>query len=176
MATQLIATETIDERRFERIDGELVGRPVPNTLHMRIQKRILYLLDQLLAETDAEVGPEWSMTRPGHADRDDPDYMTADVLVCYPPLAQGKNGHLMVPGFLAVEVVSPGQGPDLIEKAIRYAAWGTPHVWIINPDTRVCLEFHGGDIFTIQREELHAGSPITLKVADIFSKLSKKDA
>jgi Uma2 family endonuclease len=80
-----------------------------------------------------------------------------------------------VPGFLAVEVISPRQGPDLIEKAIRYAAWGTPHVWIINPETRICLEFHGGDTFTVQREQLHASAQITLRVADIFSKLSKAE-
>ena len=80
-----------------------------------------------------------------------------------------------MPGFLAVEMVSPGQGTGLIEKAIRYAAWGKPHVWIVNPDTRVCLEFHGGDTFMIQREELHADAPVTLRVADIFSKLSKNE-
>ena len=173
MATLLVPV--IDERRFERINGELRERPVPNTLHMQVQRRIYKLLDQLLEETEAEVGPEWSITRPGHADQDDPDYMTADVLVCYPPFITGKNGHLTVPGFLAVEVVSPGQGADLIDKAIRYAAWGKPHVWIVNPDTRVCLEFHGGDTFMIQREELHADAPVTLRVADIFSKLSKAE-
>jgi hypothetical protein len=78
MAT--LVTPAIDERRFERIDGKLVERPVANTIHMQVQRSSLKLLDQLLAETDAEVGQEWSITRPGHADKDDPDYMTADVL------------------------------------------------------------------------------------------------
>lgn len=171
MATQLIAT--INDSRFERINGQLVERPVPNTLHAQVQKRILYLLDELLQNTDAEIYGEWSIARPGHTGEDDPDYMTIDVLVCFPPFTEAKNRHLAVPGFLAVEIVSPGQGQDLIEKAICYANWGTPHVWIINPDTRVCLEFYSGTTVTIAQYELTAGELIKVPVSSIFSKLSK---
>ncbi len=85
--------------------------------------------------------------------------MTADVLVAYPPMFDAKSGHLAGGGFLAVEILSPGQ--TLFDKAERYRAWGIPHVWIIDPETRDCLEYHGDRQFTVQRETLHAG-PITL--------------
>ena len=50
MATHLIAPDTTDDSRFERIDGQLVERPVPNTPHAIIQTQFLLLLTQALRE------------------------------------------------------------------------------------------------------------------------------
>jgi len=165
MATQLIAPESIDDSRFERIDGQWVERPVATTKHVRIQKRTLYLFTQLLEGSDGEVNQEWSITRPGHANENDPDYLTPDILVVYPPITEAKNGHLAVPGFLAVEILSPGQ--DLFWKAFLYAAWGTKHVWIINPETRLGFEFHGGPEFRMRRDVLQA-EHLTLRLESIL--------
>jgi Uma2 family endonuclease len=167
MATQLIASDTTDNSRFERIDGQWVARPVPTIKHAQLQKRVLNLLDETIKEFDPkpEVLAELSIDQPEYAQRDDPNYMTADVLVAYPPLKNAKSGHLSEGGFLAVEVLSPGQ--SLFDKAERYYAWGIPHIWIIDPNTRDCFEFHGGRQFTVERETLHAGS-ITISVRSIF--------
>ena len=170
MATHLIAPETTDDSRFERINGQLVERPVPTTPHACLQSQLHLLLAQALRESKGKAFPEWSITRPGHADKNDPDYLTADVLVAYPPFRRAKNNHLAMPGFLAVEVLSPGQ--DLFDKALLYAAWGTPHVWIVNPETRLSFEFHGGPAFTVERERLHAGD-LTVNLADVFSALDE---
>lgn len=174
MAAHLIpATSTTvnpDDSRWERIDGQWRERPVPTSLHTRVQSRIHLLLAKAIEGIEAEVGTEWSIDQPEHAHRDDPNYMTADVLVVVPPTTDAQTGHLATGGFLAVEVLSPGQ--TLFDKAARYFAWGIPHIWIINPDTRECLEYHGGWQFTAERETLHAG-PITLPVASIFEGLKR---
>ncbi len=170
MATHLIAPETTDDSRFERINGQLLERPVPTTPHAVIQTQFLLLLTQILQGSQGKALTEWSITRPGHADRGDPDYLTADVLVAYPPFRRAKNNHLAIPGFLAVEVLSPGQ--DLFDKALLYAAWGTRHVWIVNPETRLSFEFHGGPAFTVERERLHAGD-LVVSLADVFSALDR---
>ena len=75
-----------------------------------------------------------------------------------------------MPGFLAIEVLSPGQ--ELFDKALLFAAWGTPHVWIMNPDTRLAFEFHGGPAFTIERERLQAGD-LTVSLTDVFRVLDE---
>ena len=173
MATHLIAPETVDGSRFERIDGQLMERPVPTTPHACMQSQLHLLLTQALQGSNAKAFPEWSITRPEHADKDDPDYLTADVLVAYPPFRRAKNGHLALPGFLAVEVLSPGQ--ELFDKALLYASWGTPHVWIVNPETRLAFEFHGGPAFTIVREYLHAGD-LSVSLADVFAALDELEA
>jgi Uma2 family endonuclease len=114
----MIAPDTTDDSRFERINGQWIERPVPTTRHSLIQGRIFLLLTKAIEGSNAVVGPKWSIDQPEHAHRDDPNYMIADVLVAYPPLTNAKNGHLVQPGFLAVEVFSPKQ-TDLFEKAER---------------------------------------------------------
>jgi len=170
MATQLIAPETADDTCYERIDGQLIERPVPLSSHACAQSEILLLLHGALRGSKGRAYTEWSIAQPEQADRDDPDYMTPDVLIVYPPLTRARNGYLAVPGFLAVEILSPGQ--DLISKALRYAAWGTPHVWIINPETRLAFEFHGGNTFTIQRQELRAGD-LVISLASVWAELDR---
>jgi Uma2 family endonuclease len=167
-----IAPDPTDDSRFERIDGRRVERPVLTAPHSMVQTQLVLLLAQALRGSPGKAGTEWSITRPGHADRGDPDYLTADVLVAYPPFRRAKNGHLAVPGFLAVEVLSPGQ--ELFDKALLYAAWGTPHVWIVNPETCLAFEFHGGPTFMIQREYLYAGD-LTVSLADVFETLNELD-
>lgn len=95
------------------------------------------------------------VTQPDMADSDEPNHMTPDVLMALRPYqTTTKRGHLIRPGFLAVEIKSPDQKDNLIEKARRYFAWGIPHTWIIDPETRECVEYHGGNILTIARAML----------------------
>ena len=172
MAAQLITSETsVDDSRYERIDGQLIERPVPLSPHACAQTVAGDLLREALRGSKGRAWSEWSMARPDHADRTDPDYMTPDILVAYPPLIRARNdGHLAVPGFLAVEVLSPNQ--DLIWKALLYESWGTPHVWIINPEQRMAYEYHGHGSFTIRRDELRAGD-LKISLAPIWDELDR---
>jgi Uma2 family endonuclease len=173
LATQPIsgkpAPDYGDDSRFERIDGLWVARPVPGSKHSQVQWNVTAVLKEHAKRNTGEAHQEWSVTQPETANLADPNYMTPDVLLACPPIQENRRGHLIPPGFLAVEVKSPEQ-EGLITKAQRYYAWGIEHVWIIDPDTRECLEYHGGDQYTLATEELHA-EPISVKITDIFEGL-----
>ena len=174
MSAQLIATpvepDHADDSRWERIDRQWMERPVPTPVHSILQKRLVRLLDQAIAGVEsfyAEAFPEISVDQPGGAPITDPNYMTADVLVNLLPMPEPLNEHQKQPGFLAVEIISPNQ-KGMFRKAERWGAWGTPHVWIIDPDTRECFEYHGGNTFILERENLQAGL-ITISLVDLFA-------
>ena len=159
----------LDESRFERIDGNLIPRPRPGNVHARFQDRVKSLL-QASGVIGVEVLAEWSITRPEQAGDQDPDYMTPDVLMARVPYEQTPTGHLIRPAFLAVEISSPNQR-GLFWKAEIYGAWGVEHVWIIDPQSRECFEFHGGNQFTLVKGSLSAGD-LTVALAEIFADLS----
>ena len=171
MATQLISTPAIPDythdSRWERIDGQWVERPVPGNVHAEVQLNMVLLLRKAVQELPGKALQEWSITRPDQANSEDPDYMTPDVLLAFEPYRVNQRRHLIPPGFLAVEVVSPDQ-TGLYKKAQRYFDWGVEHVWIIDPQERECFEYHGGDQFRFATDALHAG-PITVFVADVFA-------
>ena len=163
---QEILSSYVDESRYERIDGQLVPRPVPGDIHSDFQEIFRRLLSEQAGNLGYKARSEWSVTRPDAAHRAEPDYMTPDVLVASVPYQRTGTGHLIPPGFLAVEITSPGQD-GLIRKAQIYAAWGIEHVWIVNPQTREAFEYHGGNQFTIVKDALSAGD-ITVRLADVF--------
>jgi Uma2 family endonuclease len=163
------APDYTDDSRFERIDGRWVERPVPVEKHSKVQFCLTCLLRQQVKGLGGEALQEWSVAQPETAERSDRNYMTPDVVAALPPIQRAPNGYLLPPVLLAVEVSSPEQS-GLITKAQRYYAWGIAHVWIVDPDTRECLEYHGGNQFTIARDELHAGD-LKVSIADIFAEI-----
>lgn len=156
-----------DDSRFERVDGRWVERPLPGDKHAQVQWNVTVALKRITESDRAMVvHQEWSVTKPATAAWSEPDYMTPDVLVAFTPIQRTARGHLIPPGFLAVEVASPEQ-EKLFTKAQRYHSWGIEHCWIINPQTRECFEYHGGNEFTIAKDVLSAG-PISIAIADAF--------
>ena len=169
MATRVIPSSPIpfDESRFDRVDGQWVERPLPGAQHSDLQFALTVVLKRLAEPLGAVARQEWSLTKPDDTGFDQPDYMTADVLVTLPKAYEmTKRGHLIPPALLAVEIASPGQD-NQIKKAELFHAWGVRHCWLINPETRICLEYHGGNEIIIAREELHAGE-LTIRTAEIF--------
>lgn len=163
-----IAQTYVDESEYERINGQVVARvKVAGLPHSDIQGNVYRLLWERGRTTGLfKVGVEWSVAGPDTPGAE-PDYLTPDILLALHPFKIARNGHLIPPGFLAVEVVSPGQD-DLFDKAQLYAAWGIKHVWIINPQSKVCLEYHGGDQFTRVKTELRADA-ISIRLDEIFN-------
>ncbi|MBV8896191.1 MAG: Uma2 family endonuclease [Acidobacteriaceae bacterium] len=171
MATHPISSrpepDYADDSRFERVDGRWVERPLPGDRHARVQWNVTAALKRISDLSGAGiVHQEWSVTKPSTAAWAEPDYMTPDVLVAFAPIQKTSRGHLIPPGFLAVEITSPEQ-EKLFTKAQRYHAWGIEHCWIINPQTHECFEYHGGNQFTIVKDTLSAG-PISIPIADVF--------
>ena len=142
-------------------------RLASDDIHAESQLNLVLLVRKAAEGLPGKALQEWSVTRPDQMGSDEPDYMTPDVLFALEPYKRTQRGHLIPPGFLAVEIVSPEQ-TGLFAKARRLFAWGIEHVWIIDPQTQECFEYHGGDQFRFATEALHAG-PITIAVADIFA-------
>ncbi|MFL6416091.1 MAG: Uma2 family endonuclease [Bryobacteraceae bacterium] len=165
-----MATTTLtylEEDRCERLNGQLVPRPTSGDIHSDIQENIRKLLSCQTKALGMKTRSEWSVTRPETAGFDDPDYFTPDVLVARVPYARTNAGHLIPPGFLAVEVVLPRQA-GLFNKAQTYCAWGVEHVWIIYSDSRECFEYHGGNSFIKTEHMLHAG-PLSAQLSEVFA-------
>ena len=165
MATVL--STFVEEDRCERINGQLVPRPMSGDIHSDIQENVRRLLSLQAKALEMKARSEWSVARPATLGSSDPDYFTPDVLVARIPYARTAAGHLIPPGFLAVEVASPKQG-GLFDKAQNYFAWGVEHVWIIYPESRECFEYHGGNSFIKAEDALNAG-PLSAKLSDVFA-------
>lgn len=170
MATQPLTNKIVpdyrDDSRYERIDGCMVERPLPVENHAKVQLNLTFLLRRQVVPLGGEALQEWSIAQSQTADRDDPNYMTPDVVAVMPPMNRTAKGYLLPPVNLAVEISSPEQS-GLITKAQLLHGWGVEHVWIINPETRECLEYHGGNQFVIAKDELTAGN-LRVTIAEVF--------
>jgi Uma2 family endonuclease len=137
MATQQIQAAPdlgyIDTSRYERIEGQLVERPLPGSRHSEIQWNATFLLKQTTKQYGMKVHQEWTLDE---ADVPEHDWMTPDVLVSLPgEYKESRIGHLLPPAFLAVEVLSPGQIiPQMRKKAERFLRWSVQHIWLIEPE------------------------------------------
>ena len=170
MATQPIHPaehiETIDTSRFECIDGQLIERPLANSDHSNVQNSLAHFLWPLVRGTSRRGGPEFSLDqRPGRRS----DWLTPDYLVSLPGGFQlNANKHALPPVYLAVEVLSPGQTfEDMQRKAKIYFAWGALYVWIIDPVAQIALTGVNGAWTRVPPEgllETEPGFSVPLKV------------
>ena len=156
----------MDESHYERIEGQLVARPVPGLSLSRVQGRIYSLLWEKTKNGEDETQIEWSLTNPETLAAAAPDYLTPDLLIAAKPFRTAGNGHLIPPGFLAIEVRSPQQ-EGLLSKAQLLIAWGIEHVWVIDPQSRECFDSHGSSTLGKASSELQAG-PFSLCLDEIF--------
>ena len=162
-------TGSIDTSRYERIEGQLVERPMPSRRHAEVQLNTTLLLRQITKQHGMKAYQEWTLDE---ADVPEHDWMTPDVLVSLPgPLKESRIGHLLPPAFLAVEVLSPGQTiPQMLKKARRLLRWGVQHVWLIEPEQNFGLMATKGEarpMLVSDDGTLEAGS-ITVSMADVL--------
>lgn len=173
MATQQVqAAEDvgyIDTSRYERIEGQLVERPLPASRHSEVQEHAWVSLKPLAKQLGMRTHLEWTLDE---EDKPEHDWMTPDVLVSMPgERRESRIGYLLPPAFLAVEVLSPGQTiPQMIKKARRFLRWGVQHVWLIEPEQNFALMAAEGEIrpqFVPDDGTLEAGA-ITVSMADLL--------
>jgi Uma2 family endonuclease len=160
----------IDTSRYERIDGQLVERPLPGSRHSEVQENTWILLKPIARQFGMTTHLEWTLDG---ADTAEHDWMTPDVLVSMMPGERKKSriGHLLPPAFLAVEVPSPGQTiPQMMKKAQRYLRWGMRHVWLVEPEQNFGFMATGDGvrgIFVSDDGTLEAGE-ITVSMTDVL--------
>lgn len=120
-----------DGNRYEVIDGELCVTPAPNPIHTRIAFKLASLLEAFVALH--RLG--WVTPAPVDVLLGDDDYVQPDVV-----FVRRERGvditerGIEVPPDLVVEVLSPSTAfRDRGVKRERYAAFGVPEYWIIDP-------------------------------------------
>lgn len=125
-----------DGNRYEVLDGEVLVTPSPGTRHQRIAARLWRELDAYVrANGIGEV--MWDL-----------DLLFADGQFLRPDIQYVPNAerHRLTergaegrPG-LVVEILSPSSSRiDKVDKPARYADFGVPEYWVVDPDKRVVL-------------------------------------
>lgn len=131
-AKVLLSPEEYLAMRFDRepeyVRGELKDKPMPDSYHALIQALIagylvpLYVSHRVQPRTEnrCQVAPDV--------------YRLPDVALFPPEPFQVVPTS---PPLMVAEVVSRTDSQvELIQKYREYAAWGVPHIWIVNPWVR----------------------------------------
>lgn len=127
-----------DGKRYELLDGQVHVTPAPSPLHQRLVGRLFrFLSEYFLAPAEVFVAPIDVILTPH-------DVVQSDLVVVTDPGLVSRRG-IEGPPTLVVEVLSPTTTVyDRTTKALRYAALGIPHYWIVDPEARTieCFRRH----------------------------------
>ncbi|MDR3702535.1 MAG: Uma2 family endonuclease [Candidatus Sulfopaludibacter sp.] len=142
------------------VDGEVVERNVGERDHSRLQAAIIAYFYARRKEWGIEVFPEQrvqvSATR----------FRVPDVCVILAGSAPGQI--FTTPPFICIEILSREDRINGMQERIKdYLAFGVPHVWILNPQTRSAWRCTAEGMFETQ--ELRTENPeIVLPLAPLF--------
>lgn len=120
--------------RHEVIAGELVVTPSPGTRHQRIVTNLIAMLAPFIRAN--ELG--WIFPGPIDVLFAEGDYLTPDLVF----VRRERRGIVSDRGIegapdLVVEIASPSTaGRDRGLKRERYAHFGVPEYWVVDPDAR----------------------------------------
>ena len=119
----------------ELLDGELIVMPPAKLIHMQISLDLFLMLVAALSKSRVWHETGYQLRR---------GWLQPDVSVTWPdqPI---ENGWLQGAPMLAVEVVSPSNTAEQIEKkTAAYLEEGAAEVWVIYPITRRMTVFRKG--------------------------------
>lgn len=112
----------------ELIDGLEVVKPLAKKLHALIQSYLIGLFRLRVPKT-YQVLSELNVLCSS-------DRLVPDVIIAHRD-ARYVDGDLADPPLFAVEIMSPGQSlSNIVDKAERICAAGTPRCWVIWPERR----------------------------------------
>ena len=164
----------------EYIDGEIIQKPMPQTQHSVIQKKLLFAIDPILNDAGiAQAFPELRCTFGGRS-------IVPDVVVFKEDkIAYDENGDIEnvfgIPPDWTIEILSPEQSTTKVLKNIDHClAYGSQMGWLIDPTDRavfICIGERNFQMLdepgTILPVPAFAGS-IQLTVEQLFSWIQKK--
>ncbi|WP_188113481.1 Uma2 family endonuclease [Nocardioides humilatus] len=146
-----------DPRPSEYYGGAQVIQGSPTFRHQKVIQRLeRHLGDGLADGTDVIGGWAWSPDGSREALKPDLMVITQD----------GEDDHLTVPPLLVVEVVSSNRKDDYVAKTQRYAQWGAPTYWIVDPRDRVIVTFRN-DGGTFVESARHTDGAVVLAYGDV---------
>src|SRR5262249_12630253 len=132
-----------DGRRYEIHDGELCVTPAPSFQHQIILSNLLRVLFRHVPD----IAPGLILPAPTDvilADRpDETTIVQPDILYIAPDrMSVTSRRGLEAAPTLAVEILPPStRSIDRVVKRRLYARYGTPHLWLVDPDARVIAAF-----------------------------------
>jgi Uma2 family endonuclease len=157
---------------FEIVRGEVVSLMPTGDAHSDVEVRIIVLLFELqqqglglarVGEVGVVVAREPQTVRGADA-----AFLLSEQL----PHRITKEGYLMTPPALVVEVVSPNdRASDIQEKVMEYLAAGVLVVWVVYPGSRtLCVHLADGTARTLKAEE-RLSAPGVLELQSPVSRL-----
>jgi len=148
------------EPNCEYVDGVLVPKAMGTRKHGKVQSRLISLIEAAFPHYEAI--PELTVRVT------DSRFLIPDVGVDRRDNPQ--DPYPTAPIHLCIEILSPGDRlASVLEKCETYHAWGTPHAWVVDPQSRRAWQYSKGSD-PCEVEDLQAGD-IHQRVADIFSTL-----
>ena len=142
------------------VDGEVVERNLGESDHARLQAAIVVYFNALHKEWGVEAVPEQRVQVAATRIR------VPDVCVI---LAGSAPEQIFIkPPFICIEILSRDDRPAGMQERVKdYLAFGVPHVWILNPQSRSAWRCTAEGMFETQ--ELRTENPgIVLPLAALF--------
>ena len=149
------------EPECELVGGELFAKPMGTLEHMRLERRLMKLLETFEQRGLGFVVHELSY-------RNGEDVRIPDLVFC-PPSARFEDDILIDAPLLAIEVLSPSQRlSELFGKCEVYHEWGVPFCWIVDPSKKTAWEYHRDQAVSCKCDVLSAGE-LNVSVAELFA-------
>lgn len=133
----------------EYYGGALVVAAQPSQRHQQIQFRLQTLLHQHV-EQGTQVTAGWGWIPTGVREELGPDLMVHDE-------TDEQRALSGVP-HLVVEIVSSNRNNDYVAKVQRYAKWGAPCYWIVDPRDHEVVTMDLVDGLYVQTGRFKSGS------------------
>ncbi len=134
---EYLRTNYRPDREF--LDGEVVERSMPNSLHAPVPIKLghfFYSLNRdLYAATELRMQVE-----PGR-------YRVADfALYSDTPTEKCPSA----PGLVIAEVLSPDDRSGSVhDKLMEYERWGVSHIWLVDPEAKRLFVFKNGSLHLV---------------------------
>lgn len=117
---------TFEDPEAEFVQGEIVGRSLPDYVHSRVQGRLTYEFGSREKKFPLFAAPELRVrTAPA-------SYRVIDLAVFAGTQPTGRVP--TQPPLVAIEIVSrDDRHSDLVRKLEEYRVWGVRHIWLVDP-------------------------------------------
>ena len=131
----------------EYVDGEIVERTLPTSLHSKAQCRLGRIFDT------------FGDTRPLYARTEQRSRVSA-TRVRIPDVSvysgeEPTDPVPVAPPLIAIEILSPDDRESkLIDKLEEYRLWGVRHLWLVNPEARKLHVYEKGALQEVDSFEV----------------------
>jgi Uma2 family endonuclease len=162
---------------LEYFRGEVIEKPLPNADHSEIT---VTLIRRFGAHADTHGGRVHTEARTRFDDSlEGPSFMLPDISY-YVPGTRFRDGQMLLPPALGIEVRSPGQSNAYYTDRVGYFLdHGVSEVWVVDPARQSVSRYVAGieaEVVGSGRLESHAAPGFAVDVEELFSGLDDEIA